>query len=95
MKRSSIPFFLTIFTILGVGTLTAQKRTIVGKVCGDPMSACKTRETFQPYELPFDHGKNVAIGNLDGSVRLLDVESGKAVASLVCTPARYRAAIHG
>ena len=61
MKRSSIPFFLTIFTILGVGTLTAQKRTIVGKVCGDPMSACKTRETFQPYELPFDHGKNVAI----------------------------------
>jgi len=61
MKRSLIPFFLTTFTLLVVGNVTAQKRTVVGKVCGDPTAVCKTRESFQPYELPFDHGKNLTI----------------------------------
>jgi hypothetical protein len=35
-------------------------------------------------------GKNVAVGNLDGSVRLIDAESGQEIASLKCTPTRNR-----
>lgn len=40
---------------------TAQTRTVVGKICGDPTQVCRTRENFQPYELPFDFGKNNVI----------------------------------
>lgn len=61
MKRSLIPFFLMIFTLSIAGSVIAQKRTMLGKVCGDPTAACKTRENFQPYELPFDYGKNFVI----------------------------------
>src|SRR5205085_4120807 len=35
-------------------------------------------------------GKTVAIANVDGSVRLLDVDSGASVSTLLCTPLRNR-----
>ena len=35
-------------------------------------------------------GKTIAIGNIDGSVRLVNVESGEIVANLLCSPTRNR-----
>ena len=46
---------------LSTAESTAQKRTVVGKICGDPTQVCRTRADFQPYELPFDFGKNNVI----------------------------------
>lgn len=40
-----------------------QRKARLGKVCGDPVTACRTRSNFQPYELPFDYGKNNIIAN--------------------------------
>jgi hypothetical protein len=39
----------------------AQRRSTLGQVCGDPTAPCKTRDAFQPFELPFDFGKNYVI----------------------------------
>jgi len=61
MKLSLIPFLLTIFILFVAGNIAGQKRTLVGKVCGDPIVACKSRENFESYELPFEYGKNVTI----------------------------------
>jgi WD40 repeat protein len=36
------------------------------------------------------NGKAIAIGNIDGSVRLIDADTGVAWASLACTPSRNR-----
>lgn len=38
-----------------------QRSSTVGNVCGDPTAACRTRESFQAYELPFDFGKGNAV----------------------------------
>src|SRR5205814_10180313 len=35
-------------------------------------------------------GKTLAIGKLDGSVKILNIESGEVVASYICTPTRNR-----
>src|SRR2546421_5973472 len=35
-------------------------------------------------------GKTVAVGNLDGSVRILNIESGELAATLLCSPTRNR-----
>jgi len=35
-------------------------------------------------------GKTVAVGNLDGSVRILNIESGELAAILLCSPTRNR-----
>ena len=48
-------------TLLSTVAASAQKRTVVGKICGDPSQPCRTRENFQPYELPFDFGKDNVI----------------------------------
>jgi hypothetical protein len=61
---------------------SAQRRPVLGSVCGDPTARCTTRENFQPYELPFEYGKNSAIWRSQffyavilKSVRLNDDES--------------------
>ena len=41
----------------------AQKKARSGRVCGDPVAACKGRENFQAWDLPFDTGKNFVIAN--------------------------------
>ncbi len=41
--------------------MAAQKKKRLGRVCGDPTLPCKSRDSFQPYELPFDTGKNAVI----------------------------------
>ena len=48
---------------LCAGTVIAQKKNKVfqGKVCGDPTAACKARENFQPFDLPFDTGKDLVM----------------------------------
>ncbi len=46
--------------LLTVGT-SAQKKTLKGKICGDPTVACKDGENFRPYDLAFDTGKNYVI----------------------------------
>ena len=40
---------------------SAQKKARLGRVCGDPTAACKGRENFQSYDIPFDTGKNYVI----------------------------------
>lgn len=45
---------LSLFDISAFGQTRAQ----LGTVCGDPATRCRTRENFQPYELPFETGKN-------------------------------------
>lgn len=57
MRASLIVFALLIF--ISFSTVYAQQQKILGRVCCDPTAACKTRENFQAYELPFDYGKNV------------------------------------
>jgi len=39
----------------------AQKKTRLGKVCGNPTIACRGSENFQPSDLAFDTGKNFVI----------------------------------
>lgn len=61
--KNGAPRFATFYLTVVVFALTvvgnAQSKTTLGRVCGDPTAACKTRENFQAYELPFDYGKNV------------------------------------
>ncbi len=57
-------FGLLVISVILFGTAlttTAQKKAKLGKVCGDPTAACKGRENFQPFDLPFDTGKNFVI----------------------------------
>jgi hypothetical protein len=59
MQRS----FVLLLILLGIVFLdvSAQRRSALGTICGDPTAACRTRENFQPYELPFEFGKNYVI----------------------------------
>ena len=61
MKR--IPIVLCLLTCVcgWVMNANAQRRKAVGTICGDPTKACRTRDNFQPYELPFEYGKNNVI----------------------------------
>jgi hypothetical protein len=61
MRKISIALCLLTFAVAFAFDANAQKRTVVGKVCGDPTQTCRTRENFQEYELPFEYGKNVVI----------------------------------
>jgi hypothetical protein len=56
--------------ILAIGLLAillapadAQRRSRTGKVCGNPNLPCKSRNSFEVYELPFETGRNVAVMN--------------------------------
>jgi hypothetical protein len=42
-------------------TAAGQTKGQLGIVCGDPTAGCRSRENFQPYELPFETGKNFVI----------------------------------
>ena len=46
------------FAMLWPFEVVAQR---LGDICGDPMARCRNRENFQPYELPFETGKNFVI----------------------------------
>lgn len=62
MKTKTLIFFaLTTVLLVGATDLTAQKKKVKGKVCSDPTVACKSAENFQPFDLPFNTGKNFAI----------------------------------
>jgi hypothetical protein len=73
------PFLL--IAVLSTGFLfpavtAAQTKAQLGIVCGDPTSRCRSRENFQPYELPFETGKKFVIvrSNLFYSIILKSVK---------------------
>ena len=41
--------------------VSAQQKAKLGKVCGDPTVTCKGIDNFQPFDLPFEMGKNSVI----------------------------------
>lgn len=59
-RKLSILIFALAFLILD-SDAASQTKTQLGVVCGDPTARCRTRENFQPYELPFETGKNYVI----------------------------------
>ena len=61
MRKVSMVFCLLIFSILAVVAVRAQKRKVAYRVCGDPTAACKQRENFQPFQLPFEYTSNFHI----------------------------------
>jgi hypothetical protein len=64
MRKKILLFSMVVVSILGFSlTTAAQKKAKLGKVCGDPNAACKGRENFQAWDLPFDTGKNFVIAN--------------------------------
>ena len=64
MRKGIFFFSVTAFMFLCFSlTASAQKKAKLGKVCGDPRAACKGRENFQAWDLPFDTGKNFVIAN--------------------------------
>ena len=61
MKRT-FWFLVVCLTLVSLSlSILAQKKSKAGKVCGDPTAACKCRENFQEFDLPFDQGKNFVI----------------------------------
>jgi hypothetical protein len=67
--------------------VNAQRRSVLGMVCGDPTLRCSTRENFHPYELPFEFGKNNVISRSQffyavilKSIKLNDDQSNCATA---------------
>ena len=54
-----ITFLILIFSL----SVFSQKRARLGKVCGNPKQPCSYAKNFQPFELPFDTGRNFAIAN--------------------------------
>lgn len=72
-------FFSLLAVLILIQSASAQKRAKPGRVCGDPTAACRVRDKFQPYELPFDTGRNAVIAESEyfyavivKSVRLKD-----------------------
>jgi hypothetical protein len=64
MRRHLCLLAMATAVVLGLLlTATAQRKAKLGKVCGDPSAACKGRENFQAWDLPFDTGKNFVIAN--------------------------------
>ena len=61
--RPKFLLLVTVATLMLVATfaVTAQKKAKLGKVCGDPTLTCKSAESFQAFDLPFDTGKNFVI----------------------------------
>jgi hypothetical protein len=62
--RKIFLLFCAASVVVGI-TLTAwaQRKARLGRICGDPTSACRAREGFQSYDLPFDTGRNFVIAN--------------------------------
>ncbi len=59
--KVSIPLAIVFVSLAFSCSAVAQKKARVGKVCGDPHLPCKSRDNFQPFELPFETGKNFVI----------------------------------
>lgn len=53
--------FVVVSVLVLVCGIHAQKKAKLGKVCGDPTAVCKSGESFQSYDLPFDLGNNFVI----------------------------------
>jgi hypothetical protein len=64
MSNKNRWFVAAAFLVLGVAVAApAQKKAKLGRVCGDPSAACKGRENFQAFDLPFDTGRNFVIAS--------------------------------
>ena len=62
--RKRVRLLFVVVVVLGFSvTAAAQKKARLGKVCGDPTAACKGRENFQAFDLPFETGKDFVIAN--------------------------------
>lgn len=62
MKTKTLIFVtLSLVLLFGSIDLSAQKKQLKGKVCGDPTVACKSAGDFQPFDLAFNTGKSFAI----------------------------------
>ena len=62
MKRAPVIVAIAISSLLLLANIaSAQRKARQGKVCGDPTAACKAKENFQPFDLPFETGKNFVI----------------------------------
>lgn len=61
MNRFQVAFVCTCLLFAAAISASAQRRSAVGRVCGDPTVKCKTQEGFQPFNLAFDTGRNFVI----------------------------------
>jgi hypothetical protein len=61
MHKISIVLCLIGFNMLAFIVVDAQKRKVEFRVCGDPTAACKRRENFQSFQLPFEYTSNFHI----------------------------------
>src|SRR2546430_2617926 len=61
MNKILVVTSLAVFFCISITTINGQKRSEIGKVCGDPTARCRTRKSFQPNELPFDFGPDNAV----------------------------------
>jgi len=61
VKRTSHLLFVVTFVCISTVTVSAQKQSARGRVCGDPTAVCSKRADFQAFELPFEYGNGIAI----------------------------------
>jgi hypothetical protein len=61
MRRKSILLSVVAIVCISAVTVSAQKKSVSGRVCGDPAAACSKRADFQAFELPFEYGNGEAI----------------------------------
>jgi hypothetical protein len=61
LRRSSI-LVCALSLVCCQGVFAQRVKSRKGQVCGDPTAACKSRENFQSFDLPFDQGRNLVIG---------------------------------
>jgi hypothetical protein len=59
-EKLAFAAFALLINSLFAGVAISQRKT-PGTICGDPTAPCRTRENFQPYELPFEYGKSNVI----------------------------------
>ena len=87
MKRSLHFVLILAAFVIFTGQADAQRRARLGKVCGDPTAPCKNRDDFQPYELPFDTGRNMVIAESESFyaiiLRSVKVKPGDNCESLI------------
>jgi hypothetical protein len=61
MKKVSLGISLAALFSIFYLAANGQTKSQLGMICGDPTARCRTRENFQPYELPFETGKKFVI----------------------------------
>jgi hypothetical protein len=60
LRKSSI-LICALALVWCQGVFAQKVKPRKGQVCGDPTAACRSRENFQPFDLPFDQGKNFVV----------------------------------